>query len=237
MVSAVPPTRYDAVIFDLFGTLVDDAIYHAPNAQRRGAIGVAMADILGVPRDAFLRLWDETVSQRDAGVFQTTEACLVYVLHELGVSGGTSQIQEAARLRLEYVRLTLEPRPDALETLASLKTSGYKVGLLSNCSDGVAILWPTTPFAEWMDVTVLSCEVGLTKPDPRIYHLACERLGVRAEKCLFVGDGGSNELSAASELGMGAVLIRTPDDTEDGSRQSWNGTRISALGEVLSLLV
>lgn len=230
-------TKYDAVIFDLFGTLVDDVAHPASNALRRRAVGLVQADILGVPHDAFLKLWNETVSQRDAGNLSTIEACLIYVLHELGISADTNRIHEAARLRLEYVRLTLEPRPDALETLMALKTDGYKVGLLSNCSDDVAVLWPTTPFAEWMDATVLSCEVGLRKPDPRIYHLVCERLGVQAERCLFVGDGGSNELTAASELGMSAALIRTPDDIEDGNRQSWHGTRISALGEVLSLLV
>ena len=177
------------------------------------------------------------MSQRDGGVIQTTETCLIYVLHELSIPADAVRIHEAAQLRLEYFRQALEPRPDALETLKALKTDGYKIGLLSNCSNDVALLWSTTPFAEWMDATVLSCEVRLMKPDPLIYHLVCERMGVQAERCLFVGDGGNNELTAASELGMEAVLIRTPDDTEDGGRQSWHGTRISALKEVSSLLV
>ena len=230
-------TRYEAVIFDLLGTLVDDVAHPKSNALKNRQVTIAMADALGAPQEDFLRLWRSTTADRDSGVIQTTEACLTNLLSELGIPADTARIREAAQLRLNYYRHVLEPRPDALETLATLKTDGYKVGLLSNCSDDVAILWPATPFAEWMDATVLSCEVGLRKPDPRIYHLTCERLGVQAERCLFVGDGGSNELTAASELGMGAVLIRTPDDTEDGNRQSWEGTRISALGEVPSLLV
>ena len=230
-------TRYDAVIFDLFGTLVDEMVYPESHALRHSQATVAMADTLGAPQDAFLRLWGEMVSQRDDGSFSTTETCLTYVLSELGIPADAARIHEATQSRLEYYRHALEPRPDALETLATLKADGYKIGLISGCSNDVSILWPTTPFAELMDAAVLSCEVGFTKPDPRIYHLACERLGVRAEKCLFVGDGSSNELTAASELGMGAVLIRTSDDIEDGNRQSWNDTRISALGEVLSLLI
>ncbi len=49
--------------------------------------------------------------------------------------------------------------------------------------------------------------IGLVKPDPAIYQLACQRLGVIPEDCRYVGDGGSNELTGADASGMRAVLI------------------------------
>lgn len=228
--------KYDAVIFDLFGTLVDRVDHPESNALRGRQVAIAMANTISAPQDDFLRLWCETMPQRDAGAFQTTEACLTYLLRELDIPANSILIHEAAQLRLEYYRHVLVPRSDAIDTLKTLKTDGYKIGLLSNCSNDVAVLWPTTPFAKWIDAAVFSCEVRLRKPDPHIYHVACERLGVQPKGCLFVGDGANNELTAASELGMGVVLIRAPYDTEDGNRQSWNGTGVSALQEVAFLL-
>ena len=63
-----------------------------------------------------------------------------------------------------------------------------------------------------------------------------DRLAVLPDECLYVGDGGSMELTGASALGMDVVLIRTPYDTVNGDREEWQGTRISSLNEVVSLV-
>ena len=76
----------------------------------------------------------------------------------------------------------------------------------------------------------------MMKPDPRIYRLACERLGVQPSGCLYIGDGSSGELTGASTVGMDAVLIRAPDDTENGDREDWQGARISSVNEVFDLI-
>lgn len=98
------------------------------------------------------------------------------------------------------------------------------------------MLWSSTPFAPLVDTAVLSYDVRLAKPDPRIYAMAVEGLGVTAEECLYVGDGTSNELSGADRAGMTAVLMRAPYDQADGTRQTWDGARISDVREVLELL-
>jgi putative hydrolase of the HAD superfamily len=85
-------------------------------------------------------------------------------------------------------------------------------------------------------VSILSCDVGMKKPDSGIYLLACERLGVEPGECLFIGDGDSRELTGATNVGMTAVLIRAPDDTESGDREDWRGTKISSIAEVFDLL-
>lgn len=227
--------KYDAVIFDLFGTLVDDVGHPEQNAARSRRVKTEMADAVGVPQEDFVGLWDVTVSRRNSGDIPSTEAGLKFILQELGITVDTALVQDAVRIRTDYYRQALLPRDDAVETLETLKARSYKVGLVSNCADPISVLWPTTPFNQHLDTAVLSCEVGLLKPNPQIYLLGCERLGVEPERCLYVGDGSSNELTGASEVGMDAVLIRTPDDTEDGKRQSWDGARVSSLGEVLLL--
>ena len=228
--------KYDAVIFDLFGTIVDQPTLpgHLGSAFRRTMSSVAAA--LSVREPDFLRLWFETGYERDSGFFPTMEDYLEHMCSELGVRADSQQIAHAVELRLDYLRAALTPRDDTVETFTHLKASGYKIGLVSDCSSEVSILWPKTPFAPLVDVAILSCEVGLTKPDPRIYQMVCDRLKVVPDRCLYIGDGGSRELSGASTFGMDVVLIRAPYDTVTDNREEWPGVRISGLKEVLALV-
>jgi putative hydrolase of the HAD superfamily len=155
------PMKYDAVIFDLFGTLVP--------LQDYGGARSAMAATLTVSSEDFSRLWNETSRMRATGYFATVEANIGYICRTLGLQLEANRITTAARIRVDFTRCTLTPRGDAVETLAQLKTAGYKIGLISDCSPDVPLLWQDTPFASLVDVPIFSCSVGFKKPDPRIY--------------------------------------------------------------------
>jgi putative hydrolase of the HAD superfamily len=77
--------------------------------------------------------------------------------------------------------------------------------------------------------------VGFSKPDPRIYALASEELGVAASDCLFVGDGANDELAGAERAGMTALQLRAPGEqlTADGER--WTGDYVERLSDVLEV--
>ena len=94
------------------------------------------------------------------------------------------------------------------------------------------------PLASLVDVPVSSAVERVKKPDARIYRLACERLGVTPSQCLYVGDGGSHELTGAAKVGMTAVQVAAvpKDDTLIIDGESWPGKRIETLSEVLGLL-
>lgn len=64
------------------------------------------------------------------------------------------------------------------------------------------IAWEASPLATILSEAVWSFKVGLAKPDPEVYRLACTRLGVKAEETAFVGDGGSGELVGAQQVGI-----------------------------------
>ena len=228
---------YDAVIFDLFGTLVDDLTHPESQRVEYERVMSETAAALSVPIDDLMRLWLEMGDRRMTGALPTTDDALAQICQQLGVQHKAEQISDAARVRFEHVRRSLKPRHDTIETLARLKASGYKVGLISDCTAETPTLWPDTPFAAAIEAPVFSCEVGLRKPDPRIYALACERLQVEPQRCVFVGDGGSKELTGASDAGMRAVLIRAPyDDDIGGGREEWQGDKVSSLGEILPLV-
>jgi putative hydrolase of the HAD superfamily len=120
-----------------------------------------------------------------------------------------------------------------VSTLEELRRRGHKLGLITVCSTEVAELWEATPFRGLFDSTVFSAEVGISKPDPRIYELCCEQLGVRPGECLFVGDGANYELPGAEQVGMTALQLRAPgeDLTEPG--KEWKGSSVERLAEVL----
>lgn len=79
--------------------------------------------------------------------------------------------------------------------------------MLSDCGSELCESWPGTPYASRMDAAVFSWQEGYRKPDGRLYATAAQRLGVPAEQCYFVGDGGSREHQGARRAGMTPVLI------------------------------
>ncbi len=227
--------KYAAVVFDLFGTLVNNLPYEEyQNILRQ------VASVLTVPFNDFRQLWSETAHERSVGTFPNVEANIEYICKKLGVNTDNTQIMLATKIRYNFVANTMEPREDALDALSRLKSQGFKIGLISNCSPETPVIWKNTPLAPLFDVAIFSCLVGLQKPDPRIYQMAVEKLAVKPENCLYIGDGDYQELSGASQVGMNPVLIRLAG--EDGTqphlihREEWDDPRISSLTEVLALL-
>jgi putative hydrolase of the HAD superfamily len=178
---------YDAVIFDLFETLIDSFSFQ--DYERSLS---AMAATLGVPNEDFHHLWRETSGLRGMGGFATIDANLDCICEQLSLKIAAARVVAASRIRFDLTRRTLAPRWDAMPTLARLKAQGYKIGLISDCSPEVPRLWPETPLAPLVYVPIFSCQVGLKKPDLRIFRLACQRLHVISQRCLYVGDGRVN---------------------------------------------
>jgi putative hydrolase of the HAD superfamily len=225
--------KFHAVIFDLFGTLVDGFVSSV------GQIHAELPAALQVPPEQFVQVWRQTSEMRTNGTFQTVEASIKYVCDNIGVQVTAEQMTKAVEIRLRHIRQALTPRWDAVATVAQLKNEGYKLGLLSNCSIEIPILWPETAFAALIDSAIFSSRERLKKPDPRIYHLACERLGVKPEDCLYIADGENHELAAAAKVGLHAVLIRNSSRDNDSEllreAREWQGDSIDSLTNVLQL--
>jgi len=227
--------KYEAVIFDLFGTLVDS--YSSEEYQ---CVLSQMASILTVPFDSFRRLWSETAGERSLGIIRTIEANLEYICKQTGVNTDSNKIALANKLRYDFIAGTVKPNTEVIQTLTYLKSQGIKIGLISNCSPETPLIWKDTPFVRLVDEAVFSSSVGLRKPDARIYALAAARLAIKPENCLYIGDGESGELTGAKKAGMHPVLIRATIESEAQSdwidRNNWDGIIIQSLKEILDLM-
>jgi putative hydrolase of the HAD superfamily len=101
--------------------------------------------------------------------------------------------------------------PDARQTLSSLRASGLKLGLITNGSvrmqSGKLECLALSPA---FDAVLISDAEGVSKPDPRIFHRALERLAVSADRAAFVGDHPDVDVAGARAAGMRAIWKRDP---------------------------
>ena len=185
-----------AVLFDMYETLV--TLLTGPRC-----FSGEMAALAGVETEAFRAAWRVTEDARMTGMPLETA-----LREALEATGCFSEERCRRILELRYASREIRPEmlhPEILPMLRALHERGLRVGLVTNCQSEEAqairrsVLWP------YFDAPVLSCEAGVMKPDPAIFRQCAQMLDVKPEDCLYVGDGGSQELTAARALGMRAV--------------------------------
>ena len=227
--------RYEAVVFDLFGTLV-------PEFSKKDFFQSvrAMARVLDADPDTFETAWTGTALERQTGGFATVEDNVRHICASLGLEPADGALAEALDLRMELYRTWFFPRRGALETLMELKGRGYPIALISMCAPDAPAMWRTSALAPFVDVEVFSSETGLRKPDPAIYRRATDGLGVEPAGCVYCGDGAYGELAGAQAVGMTPYLIADPAvDAEESltpEREEWAGASVADLRELLAFL-
>ena len=216
-----------AVVFDLWGTLVR---WPSEDAQR---LREHWAVRLGIAAKRLDELWHQT------GAYEDRESGpLMPFLHSIRAAAGSDlDVAEFLDWRVDLTRGALVADRQTIEALDELRRRRVRLGLVSNCTEDVAIVWPETELAPRFDVAVFSATAGVLKPDRRIYERAYTGLGVEPSDCLFVGDGANDELPGARRVGMTPVLIHEEgqDPVWDGLRD-WRGARITSVPQVLDLL-
>lgn len=120
----------------------------------------------------------------------------------------------ASEVRSRYYSTTVRDEA-AIEWVKSIKQAGkYKVGLLSNVGlSRFNDFFDKNEQAEMFDDVVLSCEVGIVKPEVAIFELAANRLGVKPGECVMVDDIQLN-IDAANDAGMKGILFITPEQSK-----------------------
>ncbi len=219
-----------AVVFDFFGTLtpVSPSEAWASNAER-------LADVLDVPAASLVRVLDDSFPERISGALGDVRQTMQALAERLGVRLTSAQLEKAARVRRTVQESMFTLRPEALAVIRGIRAKGLRTGLVSDCTSELPDAWHRLPLAGVIDVPVFSCVEGTRKPDPRLFLKVAAGLWAEPAQCVYVGDGGGQELTGASAVGMRAVLLAGPDWHEHGDRRrepGWTGPRIASLPEL-----
>jgi putative hydrolase of the HAD superfamily len=203
---AVPGPAYnpgvdaiEAVIFDIGGVVMDSPLHAIARYEREhglAANAINQVVVASGEHGAWARLERGELTLAAFGaVFEAD--CRTFGL-----------AVDAARLMASVAEASV-PRPRMLEAIRRLRRAGLRVGALTNnwVTEGRRVAQDLRPH---FDVFVESAVVGLRKPDPRIYPLVCEQLGVPPARTAFLDDIGRN-LKPARLLGMTTIKVDDPD--------------------------
>lgn len=206
-------TRSRAVLWDL-----DDTLYSRVNAARQTFYGMFRENFYPDKSEEWIaQAVDFMMSQARRNDMVRNEAFLA--LLEKYPACRPYIRSRCLDYYYEHISDFAEPFPEQMEVIKKLRQAGVKTALVTNVSSEridsqkkkIAVLGIESLF----DCIVLSGELGIQKPDRRIFDHTAKLLGVTNEECVFVGDDPDSDISGALNAGMEAVWL---------DREEYHGT-------------
>jgi putative hydrolase of the HAD superfamily len=194
-------SKYEALVID-FGGVMTTSLQNAMAAFAMSK-GIELQDLVRAALSAYMGDEDDLVTDFETGRLSEADFSVAFA----------ARLEEYSGVHVEHDGLVaglfeaLDLEEDMFVLVERSKSGGYKTALLSN-SWGMG-LYPIDRIRELFDVVVISGEVGLRKPDPEIFKLTVDKLGLEAAACVFVDDHPGH-LKAAQEAGMTTVLHKSP---------------------------
>ena len=188
-----------AIYFDLFFTLIIPT-YETENSE---------FSILNLSIDEWEKYAENEMLYRERalGLVKNEEEIIDRIISHMPYKISAAQKENVLRAREDRMRNALQNvSKEILDVLQALKSRDIKIRLISNADIIDCKYWSQSLLFRYFDDALFSCNVGLLKPDKQIYELAMQRLNVLPEQCLFVGDGGSNELCGAKSANMRTIF-------------------------------
>jgi HAD superfamily hydrolase (TIGR01509 family) len=200
-----------SVLFDWGGTIVrDDTLVMAiPCASvayyARQTLHLALRD------EVFERAFESALPPYTPGATTNATNINTVLVDTFAALGWTVDGVHIARCaQLFFDEATQDVHDDARALLASLKYRGFRTGVVTNSIFPGELFTPRLAelgIAGYVDAFVSSADAGRSKPDPRPYEVALERIGVSAQEAHFVGDRVDTDIAGARAAGLRAVLI------------------------------
>jgi epoxide hydrolase-like predicted phosphatase len=190
--------RWRAVIFDLGGVVVGSPLHAIAAYERERGLEAGIVNRVVVtsgPGGAWSRL-------------ERGELTLPEFYAAFDRDCQTAGPAFSAREMMERIATSVRPRPQMIEAVGRIRRRGLRVAALTN--NWVTDQPVENALRDLFDAFIESSVVGMRKPDPGIYQLACETIGVRPAEAVFLDDIGRN-LKSARELGMTTIKVEDPD--------------------------
>jgi len=190
-----------AVLFDLDGTLLDRRLSFERFIRHQWTRLPLVRASVGQAQ------YVQAVIEQDRDGYAPRRALFAGALTQLGLPTTQSDtLLEDYRAGFPSGCLLF---PDAAQTLTALRAAGFKLGVITNGSMRMqSAKLQCLALESAFDTILISGAEGVSKPHPRIFHRAVERLGTASERALFVGDNPDVDVSGARSAGMKAVWRR-----------------------------
>lgn len=194
---AASGSPYRAVLFDLGGVVLGSPLHAIARFERDRALPAGFVNRVvraTGPAGAWSRLERGELAMADFIELFGSECARAG--HALDV-----------RAMMQLVHVESQPRPAMIEAIRRIRAAGLRAGAVTNnwATPGE----PTKPLRVHFDVFIESCVVGVRKPDPRIYRIACDAIGHEPSTAIFLDDIGAN-LKSARELGLTTIKVGEP---------------------------
>lgn len=203
---------YSAVLFDVGGTLLDP---HPSFPDRFTLVCQSLGVTLEVNKVKEIEkgLWRQILKPRSETPYSSSpEASKQFWIWFYKTFLSALGIENREDIAVELYNIFSSPNsyrlfPDVLPCLEELQNRGVAMGIVSNWERWLPALLDQCQVTGYFNTVVVSGEVGIEKPDKRIFELALDRLGVSPEDTIFVGDILEADILPSSQMGMTPVLI------------------------------
>ncbi|WUS98905.1 HAD family hydrolase [Streptomyces sp. NBC_00708] len=220
-----------AALFDLYGTLVP-----RPDPEVRTHRRMTLAQMLGCDAERFTRAFAECRNERLLGTAGSTPHMLRAVARTAGGDVDNEALRAAVSRVHEWTRDDVAISPECQAVLGTLRTQGYRLGIVSDCERDLMEVLPGTALAGLVDAVTLSCATGIRKPARHQYTHCALQLEVPPEHCLYVGDGGSDELRGAQDVGALVIHFAKNDHNPFAAVGSWPGHTAQSFADLRALI-
>jgi putative hydrolase of the HAD superfamily len=187
-------------IFDFFHTLTE--------AESKWGNFPWTSDYLGIDRNVWGEYLQNHSRERLTGKIRSSYDIVKHLVEMIDPSIPDEKVRYVSEFRVKrFANAVLNIPTYVIDTLSVLKSKRKKIGLISNADCTELSEWPNSPIVKYFDSTIISCEIGMIKPDSEIYMESLRTLGSLPEETLFIGDGGSRELEGAKKCGLTTVMV------------------------------
>ena len=200
--------RFEAVLFDNGGTLTHRTSPVAAVRTLAGRLGVDIGE------EEAARYWRRSREHSRTLWAEKRRRNLSRAEHRAAYVAGYAPFEEIAPGLADLMYdewktspLTMVPYPDTLPTLKSIASAGLPIGIVSNTGWSIPEGYAATGLDAFIGTFVLSCDIGVAKPDPQPFLLACERLEVPPARTLMVGN---NRLADSGAICVGCHCLILP---------------------------
>ncbi len=193
--------KYLAIVFDLFHTLTG----------KEPKLDFYLRDktVFEFSYEVWKELLFANSEERLCGITCDPKIMISDILSTFKIEVNNEILAKIIEIRYQYFSELLHNIPNEnILSLEKLASKWYALGLISNADVMEIRDWKNTTLSNLFDSSIFSCNVGYSKPNLKIFEIVLEQLKLKPKEVIFVGDGGSQELHIAKQLGMYTIFMK-----------------------------